>query len=243
MCQNQLTHYTLTPTAAGGRLEIHRTMEDGTVKKLLGGHFSCRVSKYQKNWFPCEGEALSARLVVGNFSAFLRESQNKVIHHTDSMPTVQAWKRSKTGAFSSSARISTFLSGMSALDIELVFTPGVVMFSSDYYSKNPTDCDNKRCQICKFAYEMEILVDGAIPMVAKVTVDDIEQGRISMPVTQRAAWLKVQKNDKMHQQLTWLIQGAPKLHQLLLLSRTVYLGCFSCPSNCFWQICPTLPRN
>ena len=131
-----------------------------------------------------------------------------MIHHTDSMPTVQAWKRSKTGAFSSSARISTFLTGMSALDIELVFKPGVEMCSSDYYSRNPVKCENKRCQICKFAYEMEIQGDEVIPMIAKVTVEDIEQGRITMPFTQRSAWLKVQKNDKMHQQLTWLIDSS-----------------------------------
>ena len=124
------------------------------------------------------------------------------------MPTVQAWKRSKTGAFSSSARISTFLSGMSALDIELVFTPGVEMLSSDYYSRNPNECENKKCQICKFAYEMEMLGDEAIPMIAKVTVEDIEHGKVSMPFTQRAAWLKVQKNDKMHQQLTWLLNSS-----------------------------------
>ena len=194
--------------AAGGRLEIHRTLGDGSIKKLLGGHFSCRVSNYQKNWLPCEGEALSARLVVEHFSPLLRESKNKVTHHTDSMPTVQAWKRSKTGAFSSSARISTFLTGMSALDIELVFKPGVEMYSSDYYSRNPVKCENKRCQICKFAYEMETQGDEAIPMIATVTVEDIEQGRMTMPFTQRSAWLKVQKNDKMHQQLAWLIDSS-----------------------------------
>ena len=112
--------YSAANKAVGGRLEIHRQAHDGSVKKLLGGHFSCRVSAHQQNWYPCEGEALATKLVVNHFAGYLRENKNTTIHHTDNMPTVQAWKRSKKGAFSTSARISTFLSGLSALDIELV---------------------------------------------------------------------------------------------------------------------------
>ena len=113
------------------------------------------------------------------------------------MPTVQAWKRSKRGAFSTSARISAFLSGLSALDIELVYTPGQEMKSSDYNSRHPTTCNEKRCQICEFANEMECLGDNLIPMVAAVMVEDIEQGKITMPFTQRNAWLKVQNKDPL----------------------------------------------
>merc|ERR1711888_155599 len=32
--------------------------------KLLGGNFSCRISDYQKKWYPCEGEALAVKLVL-----------------------------------------------------------------------------------------------------------------------------------------------------------------------------------
>ena len=198
--------YSAASKAVGGRLEIHRPDKDGSVQKLLGGHFSCRVSKHQKNWYPCEGEALATKLVVKHFSPYLRENISKTTHHTDNMPTVQAWKRSKTGAFSTSARISSFLSGLSALNIELIYTPGKDMKSSDYNSRHPTDCKGKRCQICNFAFEMEMLGDNVIPMVGKVTVEDIEQGKINMPYTQRAAWLKVQMQDKTHQQLSWLIE-------------------------------------
>ena len=143
--------------AVGGRLVIHRQDHDGSVKKLLGGHFSCRV-----------------------------------------------WKRSKKGAFSTSARISTFLSGLSALDIELVYTPGKDMKSSDYSSRHPITCKEERCQICSFACKLEKLGDNAFPMVGK-TVEDIEQGRLKMPFTQKKAWLKVQAQDRNHQQLSWLI--------------------------------------
>ena len=194
--------------AVGGRLEIHRTRPDGSVMKLLWGHYSCRVNKHQGNWWPCEGEALGARLIIENFAPYLRESRFQTIHHVDNMPTVQAWKRSKTGAFSTSARISAFLSGISALDIEIVYTPGRDMKSSDYNSRHPTPCDAKRCQICLFANKMESLGDNVPPMVGKVTVEDNELGRVNMPYTQRNAWFKVQKNDPIHKKLSFLIDSS-----------------------------------
>ena len=107
----------------------------------------------------------------------------------------------------------------------MVHIPGKEMASSDYSSRHPNTCEGNRCQICSFAQEMEtlgdnivptighittddggdILSDNLAPMVEKITVDDIEKGRATMPFTQRAGWLKVQSNDRMHRQLAWLI--------------------------------------
>ena len=95
--------------AVGGRLEVHRKRDDGTVDKLHGGFFSARVSGWQQRWLPCEGECLAARLVLQHFKPLLQHSNNTTIHHTDSMPTFQAWQRAKTGAFSNSSRIAAFL--------------------------------------------------------------------------------------------------------------------------------------
>ena len=96
----------------------------------MGGHFLCRVNRHQQHWHPCEGEALAAHLVLEHFAPFIRENKNQCIHHTDNQPVVQAWRRSKTGAFSASARISAFLSGVSAMNIEIIHTPGKEMKSS-----------------------------------------------------------------------------------------------------------------
>ena len=193
--------YSASELAVGGRLEIHRT-ENGITKKLLGGHFSCRVNKHQQKWYPCEGEALAVRLVLEHFSPYIRENKLQVIHHTDNQPVVQAWKRSKTGAFSSSARISAFLSGISSMNVEIVHTPGTEMQASDYNSRHPEECREKKCQICQFAYGLEHVGDR----IAKISVLDVEQGVVSMPFVQRSAWLKVQKSDKVHQQLDSLIK-------------------------------------
>ena len=195
--------YSASEMAVGGSLEIHIT-EYGTSKKLLGGHFSCRVNRHQQKWYPCEGEALGVKLVLEHFSPYLRENKNQVVHHTDNQPVVQAWRRSKTGAFSSSARISAFLSGVSSLNVELVHTPGADMKSSDYNSRHPEECQDHECQICQFAFHLEKLGDA----VSKISVQDIEQGIISMPFTQKAAWLKVQRKDKVHQQLDTLMKSS-----------------------------------
>ena len=88
------------------------------------------------------------------------------IHHTDNQPVVHAWRRSKTGAFSASARISTFLSGVSALNIDMVHTPGKDMKSSDYNSRHPLSCFEEKCQICKFAFHMEAIGDK-VNMICK----------------------------------------------------------------------------
>ena len=67
--------FSQTHKAVGCRLEIHRPSSDWSVKTLLVGYYSCRVNKHQKNWFPCEGEALAARLVIEQFAPIL-ESRN-----------------------------------------------------------------------------------------------------------------------------------------------------------------------
>ena len=200
--------YSKANGAVGGRMEIHRLDDKGVIQKLHGGDFSCRVSNHQKNWFACEGEALAVKLVIEHYSRYLRENKNTIIHHTDNMPVVQAWKRSKGGSYSSSARISTFLSEISVLDIEIIHTPGKELKSSDFNSRHPNDCNGKRCQICKFAFELEDIGDRTIPMVGNITVLDILQGKASMPFNQKPAWLKAQKSDPTHQKLCWLIDNS-----------------------------------
>ena len=67
------TDYSKSNEAIGGELFITRTNEDGSKRKLLGGHFSAKLNKHQSNWWPCEGEALSVRLAAKHFSPYIRE--------------------------------------------------------------------------------------------------------------------------------------------------------------------------
>ena len=134
------------------------------------------------------------------------ENNHVTTIHTDNLPTVHAWKRMKMGAFSTSARIASFLTGISALRVEIVHKPGKGLLVSDYNSRHPNSCSNEKCKICQFAFESENNGNTAIPMVCSVSVTKIENGSLKMPFTQRTAWAKVQAEDKVHKMLFKLIE-------------------------------------
>ena len=85
-------------------------MPDGKIKRFLGGYFSVMVDSMRSAWYPCEGEGLGIRQVLGFWEPYIRESENLTTHFSDNQPCVDAWKRARKGAFSSNARIATFLS-------------------------------------------------------------------------------------------------------------------------------------
>ena len=204
------TDYSEDKKAIGGKLVITRQENNGSVRKLLGGHFSCKLNVHQKSWLPCEGEALGVKLISKHFSPVIRESKSTSTIHTDNLPTVHAWRRMKTGAFSNSARVASFLTGLSALTVEVVHKPGKDMVVSDYNSRHPNSCNENRCKICKFAYEMEKIGDNVVYVIRSVAADDVEKGLVRMPHSQRQAWKRVQSDDRVHKMLLDLI-GNSKL--------------------------------
>ena len=200
--------YSQDKKAVGGKMIIKREDTDGTKKSLLGGYFSCKLNVFQENWLPCEGEALGVRLICKHFSPYIRESKNITTVYTDNLPTVHAWRRLKSGAFSASARVASFLTGLSALTVELVHKPGKEMSTSDYNSRHPSSCSFNRCKICQFSYEMEKVGDSAVYSVKSINANDVENGLIKMPHSQRAAWQKVQSQDDVHRMFLSIIRDS-----------------------------------
>ena len=92
------TDYSEDHKVVGGRMTITRSEKGQPDRKLLGGHFSCKLNTHQKNWLSCECEAAGVKLVAKHFTPFIRESKNLTTIYTDNLPTVHAWKRMKTGA-------------------------------------------------------------------------------------------------------------------------------------------------
>ena len=192
--------------AIGGRMILHRRNDTtGETDILLGGHFSATLDKFKKNWLACEGEAAGIRLTLAHFGPQIRASHHDVTHHTDSKPCVQAWGKMKKGAYSSSSRIATFLTDLSAMSVDLVYTPGKEMFTSDFASRHPPTCNSIKCQVCKFVSEWEQLGDNAREIRA-LTIEDIQRGRSTMPFTQRRVLHDIQHNDSMHCKLRELIR-------------------------------------
>ena len=196
--------------AVGGLLTIIRKTEEGE-KKLLGGHFSATLTKDQCNWLPCEGEAKAVQLVIQHFEHFIRENPNTTIHLCDNIPTVLAWKKLMTGQFSTSPRISTFLSTLSSFPIRLEHRPGSSLEITDHASRHASaPCGNK-CEICKFICdevrsgnnheEMYPLTD--LPMT-EPGQEDINPGKI--PFLQLATWKSLQMNDSIHSKVMHLIR-------------------------------------
>ena len=86
------TDYSEDHKVVGGRMTITRSEKGQPDRKLLGGHFSCKLNNHQKNWIPCECEAAGAKLVAKYFTPFIRGSKNLTTIFTDNLPTVHAWR-------------------------------------------------------------------------------------------------------------------------------------------------------
>ena len=57
---------------------------------------------------------------------------------------------------------------MSTLDIKLVYTPREEMKMSDYYLRHPFVSTDKKCHICKLAFEIEVIGDNSNHMMKKL---------------------------------------------------------------------------
>ena len=200
--------------AVGGKMVIERKTEAGT-ELFLAGHYSVILDKFKARWLPCEGEAAGIKAVLNHFKPWIIDNHGVTTHHTDNQPSVQAWKRLKKGAYSTSSRISSFLSDLSQLSVELEYTPGKDMKTSDFASRNAPRCRSPQtCQICKFAAELQVVGDNS-SKIRKITVEDVQAGRSILPLSQKGAWTSVQLKDSAHCKLTRLVEigQSPNVHK------------------------------
>ncbi len=171
-------------------------------KRLLSGFFSFKLKGHQIGWEPCEHKALAITAGVQHFSPYVRESQHPLQVLTDSKPCVQAYQRLLTGKFSASARVSTFLSCISAHNIVISHISGTNNASSDYSSRHPVSCTDATCAICKFVQET------ADSVVSTVSVTEVLSGNAQLPFLNRNAWKTAQQNcHDMRRAFAHLTQG------------------------------------
>ena len=153
---------------------------------LLAGFFSAKLRKHQVTWLPCEIEALAIGAAIRHFAPYIIQSPHTTEVLTDNRPCVQAYEKLKRGEFSASSRVTTFLSTVSRYSVHIRHIAGVENLPSDYASRNPRECLDSSCQICKFIAELEDSV------VRSLSVSDVLQGSVKMPFTSRAAWQATQ---------------------------------------------------
>lgn len=155
-------------------------------KLLLAGFFNAKLKKHQIPWLPCEVEALAIGAAVKHFSPYIIQSHHPCQVLTDSRPCVQSFEKLQRGEFSSSSRVTTFLSIISRFSVTVRHITGVSNLSSDFISRNPSSCNSDSCQVCKFVHQLEDSV------VREISVSDITEGSVQMPFTSRVAWIATQ---------------------------------------------------
>ncbi len=143
---------------------------------------------------------------------FILESKRPTQVLTDSKPCIQAYAKLSRGEFSSSARVSTYLSTLSRYRLKLQHISGSANLPADYSSPNPMECTTKQCQICSF------ISDCADAVVSQVTVTDITEGRTPMPYSSIAAWKKPQQDcSDLRRTYSHLSQGTRPTKKMIKL--------------------------
>ena len=194
-------HLALTVDASPKNSGIGGTLfiQNDNARKIAG-FFSFKLKEHQRNWFPCELEALAISASVNYFSPYIRESHHCLQVLTDNKPCVEAFTKLCNGQFSASSRISTFLTTLSSYNVTLTHINGKSNQSSDFGSRNPITCNNSSCQICDF-------VQSTIESVVQ-SVTDIITGTSPMPFLNHSAWRSAQQNcPDLRRTFTHLSQG------------------------------------
>ena len=158
-------------------------------KPKLAGFFSAKLKKHQVSWLPCEIEALGIAAAIKHYSPFIIQSAHTTCLLTDSKPCVQAVDKLCRGEFSSSPRITSFLSIVSRYQIIVRHLAGSANIPSDFASRNAPDCPNTQCQICSFINKIEQCV------VQRASTQDIIKGSATVPFASRIAWMSTQAED------------------------------------------------
>ena len=158
-------------------------------KEYIASNFSAQLKKHQASWLPCEIESLAVTAAVNHFATDVVNSNHQTLILTDSLPSVQAFAKLQRGQFSSSARVSTFLSTLSRYNVHLSHLKGKENIYSDYVSRNAVQCDQKRCQICTYIAEVGESV------VRACTVKEVLDSTCSVPFSSRSGWHEMQVSD------------------------------------------------
>ena len=156
----------------------------------LAGFFSTKLRGSQISWLPCEVEALSIAVATKHFSPYIIRSNHNACTLTESKPCVQAFEKLCRGEFSSSRRVSTFLSVESRFQASVRHVSGSAILPSDFSSRNAPPCQDNTCQVCSFIHRTKESV------VRQASIQDILNGNARLPFTTRTSWLAIQSECK-----------------------------------------------
>ena len=128
-------------------------VKDG--KKLPVRLLSLKLKDTCKKWSPCEIEALAFAAGIAKEYDLIRESKHPLIIFPDSKPINEAVNLINKGHFSTSARMSSFLTNVNRFPIISRHISGKAKLNpiGDLQSRFPSDCNSEACSIHKFVNE------------------------------------------------------------------------------------------
>ena len=192
-----VTDAAVRPSAIGATLYIVRN-----GKTLVAEFFNSKLPPFQQKWLPCEHESLAISSALNHWAPYIIESEHRPHILTDSKPCVQAAEKLSRGEFSTSARLSTFLSSVSRYNATLNHISGHSNLVSDFSSRHPLNCTSDSCQVCSF------LKKSSESVVCNLSTEDVLKGNIPLPFTNRLAWRDIQlENPDIRQTITHKNQG------------------------------------
>lgn len=176
-----LTDAAVRPAGLGATLYVRR---GETVR--VAGFFSCKLKKHQRNWLPCELEALAISTALKYFKAYFVQSTKQAYLLTDSKPCVEAVGKLRRGQFSNSPRVSTFLSTVSQFAVTVMHLKGSHNLPTDFASRNCVECFDPQCQICTFVAQTS--EEPVVNAISQGTTPELD----SPIYTSRASWRNIQ---------------------------------------------------
>ena len=128
-------------------------VKDGT--KLPVRVHSAKLKDSSKRWSPCELEALACAAAIEKEFDIIRESTKPLIVCPDSKPVHEAVNLIKKGNFSTSSRMSSFLTNLNRIPLLSSHISGKAKLNpvADHQSRFPSECSSALCSICKFVDE------------------------------------------------------------------------------------------
>ena len=146
-----VTDGSVAKSGIGATLYVNRDS-----KLQLADFFSAKLRKHQVTWLPCEIEALSIAASIKHFSPYIIQSVQPTCLLTDSKACVQAVQKLCRGEFSSSPRVTSFLSIVSRYAVHVQNLAGSSDIPSDFSSRNAAECSEPRCQVSHSSRRLKI---------------------------------------------------------------------------------------
>ena len=162
-------------------------VKDG-VKKIVRLHSTKLPDKCQR-WSPCELEAVAFAAAIDKEYDIIRESKHPLIITPDSKPVHEAVNLINQGKFSTSARMSSFLTNVNRTKIQSKHISGKAKLNpiSDLQSRIPSDCDSEICSIHKFIEErIDAVIDPGAKNCKISVANDVSLNRVSWRTAQQS---------------------------------------------------------